>query len=76
MSHAIFKIRIKVHEKTDLFVLFASNKSQLFLELNLTFLSLNNDVFWSDVLKASDLDPVSSPTRLVKLEQFFAVTVT
>ena len=34
MSHAILKILIKVHEKTDLFVLyFASNKSHSFLEL-------------------------------------------
>ena len=33
MSLAIFKIWIKVHEKTDLFVLYAINKSQPFLEL-------------------------------------------
>ena len=33
MSRAIFEIRIKVYEKTDLFVLYASNKNQRFLEL-------------------------------------------
>ena len=35
MTRAIFKIRIKVHEMADLFVLFASNKRQPFLELKL-----------------------------------------
>ena len=33
MLPAIFKIRIKVHKKTDLFLLFASIKSQTFPEL-------------------------------------------
>ena len=33
MSRVIFKIRIKVHEKADLLVIYAINKSQPFLEL-------------------------------------------